>query len=206
MSDPITPWERRLDLGESGPAYHAFVHFRDLPVRTRSLDRAYTVCRVTCDRQQLSRKPAKAPETLPCPLREATGNWKTWRRQFQWDARAAAFDRHVDAEYAEGLRAANRAMNERHAAIAEALSAKITERLELLTAQELEPRDLAKALEACTTVERRARGEATELVKHLTTQPVSDALDLSKLTDEELELLERLHKKAAPASADGAGV
>lgn len=46
--------DRRLDLRESGPAYHAFTHFRELPTRGRSLDAAYTAHRQRChhDRSQ----------------------------------------------------------------------------------------------------------------------------------------------------------
>jgi hypothetical protein len=65
------PWD--IQHSETPEAYHAFTAFRDLGP-TRSLDKAY--------RTQTGRT-TRAP-----------GRWKTWHRQHNWKARAAALDRH----------------------------------------------------------------------------------------------------------------
>jgi hypothetical protein len=85
----LKPWQRRIDLKESGPAYHAFQHLRALPPRARSTDRAYTVCHVICPRKkhriQDIRNVGKAPDVLPEPLMDAHVGWRRWRRLYLWD-------------------------------------------------------------------------------------------------------------------------
>src|SRR5437868_188686 len=99
--DERASWDRRLDLHESGPAYHAFRHFRDLP-GARSLARAYTLCWRLCPRNRghvlhlVHPAPAQnQPETVGGPARDAPPSWRRWRRQFVWDARAADWDTFV---------------------------------------------------------------------------------------------------------------
>jgi hypothetical protein len=105
MSD-LRPWHRQP--GESMKAFHAFCHYRDLPMHDRSLDKAFRACQVAC------LKKSGDPQTIP----RANKRWKDWRRQWNWEARAEAHD----AEVAEAERVKRvkeiAAMNERHAAIA----------------------------------------------------------------------------------------
>jgi hypothetical protein len=56
---------------------------------------------------------------------------------------------------------------------------------------------MAVWLDKSTTVERRARGQATDVVRHEgEADPTGSPLDLSKLSDKELEVFERLAAKA----------
>lgn len=69
-------WEQRAD--ESGQAFEAFKVFRDAGV-TRTVSAAY--------RQKTGRAAAKM----------ASGTWLAWAKKYEWYARAADFDRYVEA-------------------------------------------------------------------------------------------------------------
>ena len=196
MSD-LKAWHRRRDLGESGPAYHAFEHFRDLGPRARSLDRAYTACQVRCPRDKSQPVPTrKEPEPLPSPLLQATATWKEWRRKHLWDARADAWDQNVTEEKrAEAIEAAT-AMNELHANIARAAMAKVVDRLNMLKGSDLSPGNVVKWMEVAAKLERIARGKPTEIVR----REDSGVPDLSKLSEAEIDTLTALLEKAAPAA------
>lgn len=151
-------WDRRLDLNESLAAYHAFVHFRELPSLTRGVNAAFTEHHVVC----IERGPK--PD-LNGPLRIAHGFWKEWRRKFQWDARVAAFDSYRERAEREANIAAVKAMNKRHANIAVAFQNKVVERLATLNIANLDAKTLMFLLDKAAAIERRARGEATEIVQ-----------------------------------------
>lgn len=198
----LRPWDRQPS--ESRQAYHAFCEFRDLPARERSLDRAYTHHRVVC----VSRK---EPGEIPRPLLQATKCWKTWKRQWNWVARADAHDREIAETERLARRDAIAEMNKRHADIAVAFQQRCVSRLLEIQPNQLSPGLLIRWFEIATLVERRARGEATEIVKHENPRP---PMDLSRLTDEELDVFERLLTKvegaadpaaqASPSSGDTA--
>jgi len=149
------PYDRQP--GEPRRAFSAFSVFLLVPERQRSTDRAYTIFRLT-------RETGKEPGEIPHPLKEATKCWKTWKREWNWDARAAAHD----AEIAEQMRLANvdaiLGMNKRHADIALAIQGKVIEKLNALTPRDISASALGALFEAATKIERLARGEPTEIL------------------------------------------
>lgn len=199
-TDEIKPWHRQP--GESRKAFHAFIHYRDLAANERSLNTAYSAHLINCQGGHGKHPNAiNTPELLPGQKREATVNWKAWKVRFTWDARADAHDAIRDeAERLKKL-AEIQAMNDRHAAISTAFQNQIVQQLTEATANggkvKLSPGQMAIWLDKATTVERRARGQATDIVKHEGQD--GTPLDLAQLTDEELELFQKLAQKAGVA-------
>jgi hypothetical protein len=72
-------------VGESGPAYTAFLIYRDLGPR-RTINAAYAHHKAQTAPRDLSAGPHKAPK--------APGTWKLWARTHHWDERARAWDAH----------------------------------------------------------------------------------------------------------------
>jgi len=68
------PWEQQEN--ESNTAYAAFAVFRDL-MPPRQVTTAFRVWRND-------------------PKARTSGTWQLWQKQYQWDARAVAYDHHVD--------------------------------------------------------------------------------------------------------------
>jgi hypothetical protein len=192
------PWDRQPE--ESSRAFHAFTHFRDLPSWERSLDRAYNVHREHCKFNGNGHRWA-TDETHPAiayvPTR-ACADWRIWRAKYNWDART---DVH-DAELAEQDRQARlreiTAMNARHTALAVALQNQVVANLQKLgnAAMELNPREMALLAEKASTIERRARGQATEIFAREDGEKLP--LDLSRLDEQELEVFQALIAKAQP--------
>lgn len=185
MSDR-QPWQRLPN--EPKQAFHAFCHWRDQASHERSGARAYTAHRLKC-------KPrAGDPVSPPANHWDLPKQWKEWKRVFKWEARADAHD----VEVAEIERVARveaiKQMNVRHATIAAGITNKIIERLMTIDSQKLSFGQLVHALEKATVVERRARGQATDIVKH---QDATDPVDLSGLTEDELAHVEALLTKAS---------
>lgn len=186
----MKPWHRRLDLKEGPQAYHAFWHFRELPLRARAMDRAFTVCRILCGKMvDRTKTPKGKPDLddLPDPLLEATTTWKEWRRKHLWDERSVQYDAWMEDQDLEERKAAIAAMNVRHADMAHAALDKAMERLGVITAEEMTPRQTIVFMKEASLIERRARGEATDIVKHQQGS-ASEPLDISKLTDAELTI------------------
>jgi hypothetical protein len=131
------PWEQQP--GESSRAFGAFCAYRDLGPR-RSLRAAAE---------------AYYRRSSAAVLRQCT----TWSAAFAWVERAAAWDRHLDAEARRAQEEARREMAERHAREARALQAKAVERLRALRPEELAPADLLRYLVEAAKLERLALGE-----------------------------------------------
>ena len=184
MADDVVSWTRRLDLDEPPRAFHAFVHYRDLPPTRRSLDRAYSLCRMTC-------RPGEPASTSALVLLAASPTWKRWKKQFLWTDRAADYDAAIEAETRSSAILARREMHERHAEIAKICIDKIVVRLESLNPDELSAGALICWLEKAAAVERAARGVPTSIVE-VTPPTARVPPDLSKYTDAELDELERL--------------
>ena len=68
-------WERRR--GESAQAYKAFCSYRDLGLE-RTIKAAYH-------------------KAIKRPTQQTSGTWKAWAARHKWDARARAYDAHIEA-------------------------------------------------------------------------------------------------------------
>jgi hypothetical protein len=112
MSESRQPWDR-LEA-ETGPAWHAFTLYRDLPAGERSLSRVAS--------ELVAGDPTATP---PKPQRKGkVENVRTelarWSSRHEWVDRCAAYDRDADRRHLEAHREEAKAMNERHLAHAQA--------------------------------------------------------------------------------------
>jgi hypothetical protein len=130
-------WEQQP--GESARAFGAFRAYRDLGPR-RSL-------------------PGAAAAFYGQTSASGERQFDKWSRAFRWVERAAAWDRHLDAEGRAAQEAARREMADRHVREARALQAKALERLRALRPEELGPSDLLRYIVEAVKLERLALGE-----------------------------------------------
>lgn len=138
MSEPSpAPWEQQPQ--ETHRAYTAFCVFRDLGPRRTLAAAAAAYYQRTAD--SLERQVDK------------------WSSAFRWVERAAAWDRHLDAEGRAAQEAARKEMAERHVREARGLQAKALERLRALRPEELSPADVLRYLVESVKLERLALGE-----------------------------------------------
>jgi hypothetical protein len=163
------PWERQFN--ESGKAFEAFVAYRDIG-KTRSL-------------VKVARELGKSAELMG-----------RWSGKWDWVERVGAWVDEQDRESREAQSKAVLKMNERHAKIAAVLTGKVIEKLAGTSNEEIGKMSMvsvSRLLEVGVKVERQARGEAGEVVL----DKVEAGSELSHLTTEELEELERIHDIAA---------
>src|SRR5260370_1261316 len=131
------PWEQQP--GETPRAYGAFCVYRDLgPRRTLAAAAA-----------------AFFERTGDAPERQVD----KWSSAHRWVERAAAWDRHLDAESCQAQEAARKEMAERHVREARGLQAKALERLRALRPEELSPADVLRYFVEAVKLERLALGE-----------------------------------------------
>ena len=182
-SDTPDPWERQK--GEGHEAFDAFCISRDMG--EGGARRSY-------------RK-----------VRERLGKSDTmverWARRYRWGERVKAWDdeldRRVREEHVKGIAG----MRKRHACIAEEMLEKARRALFCIPEDKMTAQDIARLVDVASKLERISRGEATERTegKHEVAGDVRvDAalevgrIDLSGLTDEELEELDEIAGKLAP--------
>lgn len=127
--------------------------------------------------------------------------------RFHWKSRAEAYDLDVEAR----IRAENEAvlfkMRKVHADLARSMLTKAARGLLLIQEDSLDAASVARLVDVGVKVERLSRGETTQntavsgVVEHtggLKLEGAAGGLDLSKLTDGELEALDGLLKKLHP--------
>ena len=123
----------------------------------------------------------------------------------EWQKRVEAYDAYIDRTIRESNEAAIRKMNKEHALLAQQMIRKATKRLLKIPEEQISAAELVRMVDVAVKVERLSRGEATENqavthngeveVKHET------SLDLSGLTNEELDQFERLLEKIDSGSS-----
>ena len=192
--DDLKPWQQQA--GESSKAFHAFTHFLSLLPHERSMSAAYTAHLIHCKGQNHTKKVHCIPD------------WNEWRFRFSWPERAHAHDAEM-FEHERSLRVHEiKEMNKRHVKMAIDLQSAVVHRLKLVVEHpslvQLGPVEMARVLDKAAIIERRARDVATAIVQHQgTPESGSVALDLSKLSDEQLAVFQFLVKLATP---DGVSV
>jgi len=177
---PPEVWERQE--GETAQAFQAFAAYRDMGAE-RSL-------------AKVAQKVGKSK-----PLMER------WSRRWQWVIRAEAWDDEMDRQVRRELEKGITGMRKTHADIAHAMLVKALRALQAIPAEEMTPRDISTMVDVAAKLERLSRGEVTErtegkqtIAGKVQTESVRklEAVDLDKLTDEELEqLYETVAKLAA---------
>jgi hypothetical protein len=146
-SDERLEWEKAPN--ETGPAFAAFVAYRDLGVR-RSIKKAV---------------PLVYPEEA-LPITEDNAKVRTmkkWSSANSWVARANAFDEFVEQETRLDQQESVREMRRRHATVANMAVAKAAERLRTMSPSEMSVSDATRLLDLAVKVERVARGEPNEI-------------------------------------------
>jgi len=126
------------------------------------------------------------------------GTLKQWSRKWNWRERVAAWDDEMDRQTREELAKGITEMRKNHVGIAKAMLVKALQALQKLPAEELSPRDVATMVDVAAKLERLSRGEATERTegKQTIAGEVSfSAIDLSKVSDEELAALDAITGK-----------
>ena len=145
----VQEWDRQED--ELNSAYHAFTHYRDMPLWDRSQRAAFMEHRQNCLQKPI-------PKT---GRMQVNGNWWVWSTDHAWVARAEAHDAHL-AEIRRQQRAAELDLvHEKHAQVASGVISRIVVALNSLTAEDMRGtgiRPLAQALRAASDVQLRALG------------------------------------------------
>jgi len=162
MTEERRPWHRQ-EL-ETARAFHAFMLYRDLLPKGRSLEK-------------VSKKLSDNAHYLT--------HLKRWSSRYDWVNRATLHDEHIAEVRSEAQEQAIIDMAERQAKEGMALQQKGVERLADMAIREMRLRDAIKAIEVGAKLERIARGEPGEITKHeigpFTQKP------LEEMTDEELD-------------------
>jgi hypothetical protein len=167
-------WERQEN--ESAKAYAAFAAYRDMGVN-RSL-------------AKIARRLGKSKALMD-----------RWSAVYHWVARVDAWEAEKDRAAREELTKGVTAMRKRHVDIAEAMLTKAVKSLRRLPPGAMTMRDIATAVEVAAKLERLSRGETTEKTEGKTALSAEVSvrqLDLSHLTDEELERLDEIAGKIVP--------
>lgn len=199
-------WEQQL--GESGTLFAHFVFYRDMryPKVTRQVkDEDGKIKKTTTETVMDGTVPyekrslRKTAEALGMNKRTIANQSAKW----DWVRRCEAYDAHVDRMNREANEAAIRKMKQDHALLAQQMIRKATRRLLTMPDDEISAAELARIVDVGVKVERLSRGESTEnqAVTHTGEVEVKrDApLDLSGLSNEELDQFERLLEKISGA-------
>ena len=200
-------WEQQP--GESGTLFAHFVFYRDMryPKVTRQVkDEDGKIKKTTTETVMDGTVPyekrslRKTAEALGMNKRTIANQSAKW----DWVRRCEAYDAHVDRMNREANEAAIRKMKQDHALLAQQMIRKATRRLLTMPDDEISAAELARIVDVGVKVERLSRGESTEnqAVTHTGEVEVKrDApLDLSGLSNEELDEFERLLEKISGAS------
>jgi len=172
--EPPELWERQD--GESAQAFQAFAAYRDMGAE-RSL--------------------AKAAQKLG----KSKALMERWSVRWRWVMRADAWDSELDRQSRRELEKGITGMRKNHVNIAKAMLVKALKALQKIPEDAMTPKDVASMVDVAAKLERISRGEATERTESRTELAGGlkvNAADLSRLSDEELEMLSELADKVAP--------
>lgn len=200
-------WEQQP--GESSTLFAHFVVYRDMrypkvdkPVKDAdgNIKKAVTETIMDGTVPYVKRSIRKTAEILGMNKRTIANQSTKW----DWVRRCEAYDAHVDRVNREANEAAIRKMKQDHALLAQQMIRKATRRLLTMPDDEITAAELARMVDVGVKVERLSRGESTEnqAVTHSGEVEVKQEapLDLSGLSNEELDQFERLLEKINGAS------
>jgi hypothetical protein len=191
MSERIRPWDQQA--GETARAFAAFQVYRDLPAKSRSLERAASI--------YYGQEVGRTIGGTSGKVRQ----FETWSSRWDWVPRVAQYDRHIDraatATHAEEVAA----MAARHAATAMRMVEKAAEALEKVDVDDLSPGQLALFFELGVKIERLSRGEP-DTESDLTAGEEQDTIrDLLGRDPELAALWGELAARAAHVEAESRG-
>ena len=190
---PPEVWDRQAK--ESLRAFKCFCVYRDMPYK---------------DADNITRKQIERGRSARAVAKETGVTFYTigdYMRKHDWTMRAAAYDTHIDRLKREQSEAEIVKMHKFHAAAGTALIKRAMRRVLNLEDDEISTADVVRMIDKGVKIERISRGESTERqdIKQehsgtITTKQVP--VDLTSLSDEELDEFERLCRKVQPADAD----
>ncbi len=199
-------WEQQP--GETSTLFAHFVYYRDMryPKTTKQVkDADGNVKKTTTETVMdgtipyVNRSLRKTAEALGMNKRTIANQSTKW----DWVRRCEAYDAYVDRMNREANEAAIRKMKQEHALLAQQMLRKATIRLLTMPEEEIGAAELARMVDVGVKVERLSRGESTEnqTVTHNGEVEVKKEapLDLSGLSNEELDQFEQLLEKVSGA-------
>lgn len=190
-------WEKQP--GETATAFAHFCLYRDMRYPKAASGEAVTDGTIPYEKRSLRRVAAQLGM-----------NFRTIARQSEagaWQKRVEAYDAYVDRVAREANEAAIRKMHGEHALLAQQMIRKATKRLLSIPETEISAAELARMVDVAVRVERLSRGDSTEnqIVTHNGEVEVKHdtGLDLSGLSNEELDHFEQLLAKITPGGPAG---
>lgn len=195
-------WEQQE--GESSTAFTHFVVYRDMryPKTTKQIKDADGNVKKTTTETVMDGTVPYEKRSLRKVAAALGMNFRTIARQseaWEWVKRCEAYDAYVDRSIREANEAAIRKMNQEHALLAQQMIRKATRRLLHMPDDQISAAELVRMVDVAVKVERLSRGESTEnqAVTHNGEVEVKKdaALDLSGLSNEELDQFEQLLEK-----------
>ena len=137
--------------GESSPAFHAFVHYRDLG-ETRSVEKAWLQHVDTCGARSAT------------PTHYAPGRWLSWSVEKAWTVRVKAWDEHLDHEKQARMLRQHLEMADRQAKLGRVMQTKAAMYLAEATPENVTA--ATRLADVGAKLERQALGEPGLRVEH----------------------------------------
>lgn len=110
----------------------------------------------------LNQEPPRSIERLAKELgKNGPGHLYQWSSANKWMDRVIHYDGYIRRSQDQALMAQRKEMNERHANLAKAMSAKVAQRIQTLQPEELSPGELGRWMQVLSMVERLALGEGS---------------------------------------------
>lgn len=161
------PWHRQED--ESSKAFHAFMLYRDMGAKERSLEKVLG---------KFDRKPSYYRHLA------------RWSSRYHWVARATAYDDYQAEVKCLARERAIEEMEERQAKEGMALQGKGIEKLQATKPKDMTVDTAIRAVDIGVKIERTARGEPTEIAKgdHI-------VRSVRELSDQELDAIIQKYKQ-----------
>lgn len=156
------PWNKMRN--ESAKAYAAFLSYKNLPARDRSLRKA-------CIEHYGSATSSKIRQ------------FQHWSARNMWVDRAVAWDQYVAQEADEKELEAIKRMREQHLTVAQGLMAKAVERLKNLDPLELNTSDVLRYLSEAIRIQRVTHGEPDSIQE---TQGETSEITFAEMDDQQL--------------------
>lgn len=154
------PWDRLP--GEGPKAYAAFLFYRDMPDKERSISNA------------IDRYYGTLP---PNRKRSKMRQWLGWSATHAWQERLKAWQEEMAAAAAAAKIQEIVEMNRRHAREAMALQQKALERLRSLKPEELSPYDVLRFFVEAARLERTALGTPEQITEQRVKRRLEDYTD-----------------------------
>ena len=161
--DGPEPWRRQP--GDTRASFHAFMHYRDLPAWSRSIDAAYHEHRREC--LQIDDKQDDSKTEAEDTRRRAPMQWMLWSGKHNWVERSARYDEYrAEERRLKRVQQLDDAQDE-IVSVANLAMARVVQRLRLMTADELPSQVIDRWIKTLAEVKLRALGHEERLaVEH----------------------------------------